>query len=185
MNANIPNRNAIPITTSTREPNDPLLAATILERLYMLRGNKQLYRHDGKYYTLDGAGHLAFGLASPYIYETVFEVSTGIPYLGYVPELIFYDPNAAYDTYGVNTDIPFTNNFSSIVLRRLEKSLKGPINIQGEYYWVTLLFDHNQDNILGFYTITSYRTTKLRDLPSRALLVGVEHNKDVVITTAS
>jgi len=185
LNANIPNRNAIPLTTDFKEPQDQSLETLTLEKLHMLRGFKQLYRLNDRTYTLDGSEHLSFSLASPYIYEIIYELASGKPYLGKLPDLIFYDPNAAYDTYGTNADIPFTNNFNSIPLRRLETSLKGPINIQGEYYWVTLLFNRNIDNITGDFTITSYKPTNLRDLPSRQLLVGIEHNKNTVITSAS
>jgi len=151
----------------------------------MLRGRHKLWKINNKYYNAVGNQLAAMALASPRVNELIYATDTGKPFEGVVPQHLIYEAGAAYDSYGTNLDIPFTYSFDEIVLSRQEKSLKGPLNIRGLYYWCTLEFATNPTGVTGLYKINSYLETDISRLPSRDMMVGIEHNKDVVITSTS
>lgn len=182
LNASIPNRPAVPPVTAFKQPSDPTLELLSYEKSIMLRGDKQLYKINGKYYDKEGMIHHTLALASKTIQDNVFSTVDGSRYKDIVPNYLVYEPTAEYDSYGINMDIHFTYDFKSISLKRNEYELKGPLSIQGKYYWCSLIFSGNTDNVFSTYDIVKASPIDIKKSPSRALLVVVEHNKELMVS---
>ena len=148
---------SIPPSINTVEPWFSGIIQYEMEACTMLKGTSVYKLPDGDYYieesneiitsaeVLAGTHLRLMALASDQIYSYVQNRSTGQPYGLMLPEFVIHEAAATYTSVMSQedirlNDIPFTIYDNYIELNRTEAILKGPVSINGVYWWCTLKY---------------------------------------------